>query len=275
MLPRVPWIGIHSYGVLVAAGFLIGLWLAGRLAKWRGVPAGALNDAVVWAALAGLLGAKLTLAIVQPDVLREHPWQLLMQGGVFYGGLVAAIPVGAFRVRQLGVPFHAAADACSPALAVAHALGRMGCFLAGCCWGRACDLPWAVRFSDPDAAAVRDGFGGVAVHPTQLYEVGGELVLAVIAWRLLRRRAADGVAWWTYVGGYGLLRLLVEHFRGDPRGSWISDRVSTSQGFAVVAIVLAAAMLTWRLRAGRHSGPGTAAALVDAGPAPPGGTDGS
>ena len=266
MLPRLgPLPFPTTYGLLVAAGLVVALWLLRRTAPRVGIRAQQAQDLVVWSCLVGLLGAKLLLILLEPRAFLQAPWELLFQAGVFYGGLVAAVATGWVLAKRRGLDAHALGDAVAPALAVGHAFGRLGCFFAGCCWGRACDLPWAVVYTDPHAAATSGIFpAGTPVHPVQLYEAAGNLLLALGAWWLLGRRRFSGQVWWSYVAAYALLRFSLEELRGDPRGSWLGGLLSTSQGIALVGLLLAHVFLFLRRRDGRLE---TGSEVVDEGPA--------
>lgn len=250
MLPRLPLLGLPTYGLMVALGFVVALAVAGRTARRLGFARHAVEDVGVWAALAGLLGAKLLLVAVDPAAVLADPGQVLFQGGVFYGGFIAAVLTVLLLCWRRGLDPHAVGDACAPALALGHAFGRLGCFLAGCCWGRPCELPWGVEMSDPRAAAVQAlaAWPGRELHPVQLYEAGANLALAGLLLVLLPRRRFSGQVWWTYVALYGAARLALEGFRGDPRGEAWPGGPSTSQAIAVGALALAAAVLAWRSR---------------------------
>ena len=188
---------------------------------------------------------------------------------VFYGGVLAAVPAIVVTARRAGLDVHALADVCAPALAVGHAFGRIGCFLAGCCWGSHCSHPWAVTYTNPEAVAYPFIVPvGAPVHPVQLYEAGAELVLFGLTLWLLSRRLRTGLTWWTWVGGYAVTRFTLETFRGDPRGTSFAG-LSTSQGVAVLALVVAVAAATWLLwtsRAARDESPVEPEHAPEAGP---------
>jgi phosphatidylglycerol:prolipoprotein diacylglycerol transferase len=252
-LPLLPW--PTTYGLLVALGFLLGwLWI-GRLAPRVGLDPALARETVVLAALCGLVGAKLLLLVLEPWLVTA-PWELLTQAGVFYGGLVAAVAFAIAWSRRLGFDVQAFGDAAAPALALGHAFGRLGCFAAGCCWGRPCELPWGARFTDPEAIvlAIQPWVAGRPLHPTQLYEAAAELALAGLAALLLGRRRFVGQVWWSYVALYAVIRSVIEHFRGDPRGTW--HGVSTSQGVAGLLLLVAAVMLVVQARRAPLARPG-------------------
>ncbi len=141
------------------------------------------------------------------------------------------------RVKQL--PLWKLADLLAPSLALGHAFGRLGCFAQGCCYGHACDLPWAVRFP------VGHPTHPVTLHPTQLYEAVGNLLIFAGLSLWYRRKQFDGQIWWWYVLVYGSLRLVIESMRGDYLHRYL-DRFSASQVIAATMIILAAAILTVR-----------------------------
>ncbi|MEM7244230.1 MAG: prolipoprotein diacylglyceryl transferase [Acidobacteriota bacterium] len=248
MWPRLGPLPVPTpYGLMVALGLIAALTLTGKLARRRGMDPKAVQDVLAWSCLAGLLGAKLLLVFEQPSDFFREPLALLLQGGVFYGGVLAAAVVTPVLAHRKGLPLHALADVCAPALALGHAFGRIGCFLAGCCWGRACDLPWAVVYHSEHAVA-HHSLGGLAVHPVQVYEAGGELLLMLGALWLFSRQRFAGQTWWTYVVAYGALRTWLETYRGDPRGRWFGDLLSTSQVVGIGAMVIGLIFLVYCAR---------------------------
>lgn len=197
---------VTSFGVLVAIGALIGLWLFNReLARSR-LPADA-SDAAVAGVIGGLAGAKILWTI---EFMGEQPVAdlLFSRGGLsWFGGLLGGVGTGLWMLRRKRVPIVPALAAATPALAVGHAIGRVGCFMVGDDYGRPSDLPWAVAFPE----GLPPTF--VPVHPTQLYEA---LALAGIAWVLLRWRrhgVADRVVLGRYFVLAGSVRFLIEFLR--------------------------------------------------------------
>jgi len=134
-------------------------------------------------------------------------------GGVFFGGLIAALLVAFFYLRRKRLPALAVADAVAPAIALGHVLGRVGCFLAGCCWGQQCDLPWAVTFTDPLAQELFGTPLWVPLHPTQLYEAFAEAVIFVILYLRFRRAHRPGGIIGLYLVLYPAARFGVEFVR--------------------------------------------------------------
>jgi phosphatidylglycerol:prolipoprotein diacylglycerol transferase len=231
---------IHTYGVLVAAGFVAGLWLAARRAGRSGLKTEAVTDLGAWLIVAGILGAKLFHVIFfwgefvagwQAEGVRS-----LREGFVFYGGFIGACAATIFYARRRQLPLWKLADVLAPSVAIGHAFGRLGCFFNGCCFGKACALPWAVEFPPPHLMR------GMPVHPTQLYEAAGNLAIYAGLSALYRRKRFDGQIWWLYVLCYGALRFAVEFFRGDYDAHWLGV-FTLGHVIAAGMIALAAAML--------------------------------
>ncbi len=208
---------IHAYGVLLALGAGLGLLLLGRLARSSGLDPERLTNLALWVLLAALAGARLMFVLLEPAGFLRAPWRFffIWQGGlVFYGGVVAGLAVGWALARRWGIPLLAMMDCFAPPLALGQVFGRLGCFMAGCCYGRECDLPWAVTFTHPQTLAPP----GLPLHPTQLYSAGALLaIFALLMWLWPRRRAA-GQVFFTYGLLHGLARVVIEQFRGDWRG---------------------------------------------------------
>src|SRR5580692_5068834 len=192
MFPRLFQIGSFSlptYGALVAIAFLTALWLTSRFAKERGVNSESVVNLGVYCALMGMLGAKVLMIALDPE-FRTHPGEIfslatLQSAGIFFGGLVLAVLFAIFYMRAQGLPVLATSDLFAPGLAIGHGIGRLGCFAAGCCWGKPTHLPWAVTFTNTNATT---GVPlGIPLHPTQLYEAFAEAIICVILVVQLRR----------------------------------------------------------------------------------------
>ena len=253
MHPRLLELGpvsIHTYGVLLAAAYLTGLWFAARRARARGLDGDRVTDLGIYVIVSALVGAKLLLIVVEFDHFRRDPseiWTVLRSGGVFYGGLLLAVGVAFWQIRRHRLPVWTTCDAFAPGIALGQAVGRIGCLMAGCCYGAPTDLPWGVTFTDPLAASNTGAPLDVSLHPTQLYESGA--ALAILGLLLLAERrgpAPPGRTFWTYLLLYPTARLGIELFRGDPRGA-VFEILSTSQFVSLLLVPLAVVMLL-RLR---------------------------
>jgi len=213
ILFRVGPLDIHTYGVLVAAGFLLGLSLASRRARAQGLEPHAVSDLGIWIIIAGMGGAKLFhVLFCWEEVVgawRQEGLRSLREGFVFYGGFLGAVLATILFARKRRLPLWKLADLLAPCLALGHALGRVGCFFNGCCYGSACRWPWAVSFPGNHLTH------GKPVHPTQLYEAIGNLLLFAVLSAFSRRKRFDGQVWWWYVLVYGAMRFAIEFVRGD------------------------------------------------------------
>ncbi len=238
---------IYTYGVLLAAAFLLGLKLATTRARRRGLDANRILDLGIYIIVAAIVGGKLLLLVTDFQSFRANPADFLSlarSGGVFYGGLLLAVFVAFWYMRRHHLPMWQTFDVFAPGIALGHAVGRLGCFMAGCCWGHATTLPWGVTFSDPFTGSYVGTPLGVPLHPTQIYEALAETaILLFLLWFERRGRNFPGRTFWIYILLYGLSRYVIEFFRGDPRGAvWI---FSTSQFISVVLVPLSVVMLAW------------------------------
>jgi phosphatidylglycerol:prolipoprotein diacylglycerol transferase len=242
---------VYSYGVLLAAAYLLGLKLAMVRARARGLDSARVLDLGIYIIISALVGAKLMLLAVDFQHFRDSPSELLSlarSGGVFYGGLILAVIVALWYIRRQGLPMWTTCDVFAPGIALGHAVGRIGCLLAGCCYGRPTALPWGITFTDPFAAANVGTPLGVPLHPTQLYEAGAELLILGLLLATERRgRPFPGRTFWGYLLLYGISRYIIELFRGDDRGM-VFGLFSTSQFVSVMLVPLSIIMLVWLSR---------------------------
>ena len=241
---------VYTYGVLLAAAYLLGLQLAVWRARHRGVDPARVMDLGIWIIIAALIGAKLLLVIVDWDYYRSNPreiFSLVRSAGVFYGGLIVATIAGFALMRRYRLPVWTTADLYAPGIALGHVIGRMGCFFAGCCWGKPANVPWAITFTDP-AAAVNVGTPlNIPLHPTQLYEAGAELLILGLLLSTERKGGYfAGRTFWLYMLLYGITRFIIEIYRGDPRGEMFG--MSTSQFVSALLVPVSIAMLIWLSR---------------------------
>jgi phosphatidylglycerol---prolipoprotein diacylglyceryl transferase len=237
---------LHTYGVLVAAAFLVGLWVVGRLAKEAGLNPDSVTNLGLYCALSAIAGAKLMMFLVDIPYYTEHPGEIfslesLQAGGVFYGGLIAALLVSWWYMRRTKLPLLRTADVFAPAIAIGHAIGRIGCFTAGCCWGERCDLPWAVTFHSEEAHNRVGVPLGVPLHPTQLYESAAEFaIFAILYWRI-RKPHTQGSIISLYLILYSAARFVVEFFRYHEQGNLLNGPLDTSQWISLVLFAMGGA----------------------------------
>ncbi len=249
---RIGPITVYTYGVLLAASYLLGLRLAMMRAKARGLDANRVLDLGIYIIIAALVGAKLLLFIVDFDQFRRSPAELLTlarSGGVFYGGLILAVAVAFWYIWKHRLPFWTTCDVFAPGIALGHVTGRLGCLAAGCCYGRQTDVPWAITFTNPLAASNVGTPLGLPLHPTQLYEAGAALLILIFLLTTERKgRYFPGRTFWSYMFLYAVSRFVIEFYRGDPRGMIMG--MSTSQFISLLLAPLSIAMLVWLARTG-------------------------
>jgi phosphatidylglycerol:prolipoprotein diacylglycerol transferase len=240
---------VYSYGVLLALAYLVALQLAVARAKRAGLDATKVMDFGIYLIIAALVGAKLMLIAVDYRQFADRPADLLSLvrvGGVFYGGLIAALLTGLFLVHRYQLPVWKTADLIAPGIALGHIVGRFGCLLAGCCFGRPTDVPWAITFTDPVAANTSGTQLDTPLHPTQLYDAGAEaIILFILLWTERKGRPFAGRTFWLYMLLYAISRYIIEFYRNDERGVILG--MSTSQFVSLIILPLSLFML-WRLK---------------------------
>ena len=241
---------IYTYGVMLAAAYLAGLQLAIVRGRKAGLDGGRLLDLGVYIVIAALVGAKLLLLFVNFTYFRNNPDEILVlarSGGVFYGGLITATLVAFWYIRRHKLPFWTTCDMFAPGIALGHVIGRLGCLMAGCCYGRPGNVPWAITFTDPAASQNVGTPLGVPLHPTQIYDAGAELVILILLLVTEKKgKPFPGRTFWLYMLLYAISRFIVEIYRGDQRGEIAG--ISTSQFVSILVVPIALAMLV-RLRA--------------------------
>ncbi len=257
MLPKLISFGSYylpTYGVLVALGFLTGLWVTVRLARRSGLNGELITNLAIYAALAGLLGAKLLMiAFDWPDVqiFSLAFWQA---AGVFQGGLILALLMAYFYLRRNKLPMLESCDAFAPGIAIGHAIGRLGCFAAGCCWGKTTTLPWAVKFHNPDAWALTGVPLEMPLHPSQLYEAATEtLLFAFLYWRF-NKKHEPGQIIGLYLVLASIARFLIEFTRFHEQALPFGLPLSITQWIAIGTTLAGAALLVLPGRSARVSG---------------------
>jgi len=239
VLLRIGSFEITSFGAMVAIAALVGLWIFRRELARSGLPDQAV-DAAIAGVIGGLVGAKL---LWTGEHQGEEPLLslLLSRGGLsWFGGLVGGIGAGLFVMLRHKWPVVAVLAAASPALAIGHAIGRIGCFLVGDDYGRPSTLPWAVAFPEGLPPTT------VRVHPTQIYEALALMPIAWLLFRWRRRRMPDSAVLGAYLIMTSAIRFLIEFIR-------INERVALGLTVAQWASIGLAAAGLWLLRVDRAS----------------------
>jgi phosphatidylglycerol---prolipoprotein diacylglyceryl transferase len=253
MLPVLLHIGsltVYSYGVLVAAGVLLGLWYARLQAAQHGLNPDDVWNLGIYMVLVALIVAKVWLVLSTWDYYRANPREIfsmtvLQSGGTFYGGVVGAMATIIIYTHVKKIPILPLLDTFAFAVPLGHSIGRLGCLLAGCCYGKPTSVPWAITFKNELAEQIAGTPLHTPLHPTQLYESAAEFLnFLIIVW-LARRQRFTGQLVGTYFLLYGFERGTIEFFRGDPgRTLMFHNSVSLMQ-IVSVALVLTGALLWW------------------------------
>lgn len=216
---------IASYGFFFALGVLLGVLLCLRLAKKEGLDPVVFTDFIFWVLLLSLLGAKLWLLASNLGYYLEYPKEiisLLTQGGAFYGGLIFGAVFAVWFIRRHRLSYRQLGDIAAPALALGHFFGRLGCFSAGCCWGReAAHCAVAVTFTDLKANSLTGVPLYLPLYPTQLMEALLNLGNFLFLIALYRKKKFRGQVIAMYMLNYALIRFVVEFFRGDPDRGYV------------------------------------------------------
>ncbi len=243
---------LPTYGALLVAAILGGIYTATRLGRRVGLDSALILDFCTWLILVALVGAKILLILTDWNYYRANPGEILslstlMAGGVFYGGFLAALFFTIWYVRVQKLSFWRLADVLAPGLVLGQSVGRLGCFSAGCDYGKPTSVPWGVTYSSAFAHEVAGVPLGVRLHPAQLYEsLATFVIFGVLLWWFPRRKR-DGDVFLAYLGLYAVARFFLEFLRGDEdRGFVLHHLLSTSQFIAVLALAGIATVFIWR-----------------------------
>ena len=228
---------VQSYGAMAAIGFLIAVIWCSYNGQKKGYPRNQMIDFCIACILAAIIGARIGYVIVEWPSYINNPLDILnvRQGGlVWYTGLIGGFIGGTFYVRWKKLDFWWMADTIMVSVCFSHVLGRIGCYLYGCCYGMAIESSHSLYWM-----AVR--FPGHTVDrlPIQLISSFSLLIICFVLIYLYSKNIRRGTVFVFYIGGYGLLRCILEFFRADPRGEFLSLPISTSQGIGILAILSA------------------------------------
>ena len=251
ILYKIGPITLYTYGFFLALGFLVAILVAGREAKRLGLSEGHFFDLCFYLLIAAIVGSRLLFVLVDLGLFLKNPLKIfaIWEGGlVFHGGLIAALATAFILMRRYKMPWLPTFDALAVGTPLGVTFGRIGCFMAGCCFGRPSSLPWAVRFTNPESLCPIQE----SLHPAQLYEaILSLMVFGVVFW-LRKRKRFDGQILATYLMLAGLIRFTVEFFRAstlaDPRGPEIIFHMPATQVGALGIALISGACLWWGWR---------------------------
>lgn len=251
-------IPVHTYGFLIAIGFIVAVSVTKRLSFRAKLPVDRVLDLTFWSLLVGFLGSRILFIITRISYFAENPAAIfrVWEGGlVFLGGPLAVIPFVLWYTKKHKLALWRTMDSMIPGLAIAHMFGRFGCIAAGCCYGKPTGGNWGFKFGH-DATLVDEHMRGIYLHPTQLYEASALGILFLGLLWVTKRKHFDGQVILTYFMAYPVIRSIVEIFRGDEiRGFVIQDVLSTSQFISLLLFIAATIVLVWRLKKVKLEGP--------------------
>lgn len=242
---------IYAYGFFVAIGFILGFIFALRRGRQEGISDERIADLLFLIVISSIAGSRLLFVLVNPEHFLDDPLQIfkVWEGGlVFYGGLLLAVIVSFGYLKWNRLPAWNVSDLFAPAIALGLFFGRIGCFFAGCCYGKETSLPWGVTFTDPSSLARLN----VTLHPTQIYEAIGSLALFLFLNWKGKRKVFDGQIFSLFLLLYSTLRFMIEFLRDDPRGFFFGGVLSTSQGIGIFLALISLFMLFYLKRAQRR-----------------------
>lgn len=233
---------VHSYGLMIGIGVLCCIFMGMKRAKKNGLSEDAVIDIAIFGLLAGFLGAKLLYVIVEWKRFIADPLSVLgSEGFVVYGGIIAGVLAAIIYCKRKKLVFLEYFDLCSASIALAQGFGRIGCFLAGCCYGRETTSSLGVVFPEGSLAPA-----GVKVLPTQLFSSAGDFgIMFVLLWHYHHRKKV-GDTGFLYMLLYGIGRFGIEFLRNDNRGE--VGIFSTSQFISLFIIAAAILLFFWRNR---------------------------
>lgn len=257
MIPVLLKIGpvtIYSFGAMMAIALLVGGFLTGKEMDRKGLPGELASNIVFWTAIGAIVGGRLwVVAEDWPGFLRDPAGMIFSGSGfAFYGGFVGALFLVTAVLHHYRLPWAQVADCAAPAVAIGHAIGRIGCQLAGDGdWGVPSTLPWAMAY--PNAIVGWDRWladnqfaPGTLVHPTPVYEMLAYTAIFAFLWSIRKRPQADGSVFWWYLVLAPAARFAVEFARHNPRHAF---GLSVAQWFSLLLIAVGA----WRLWAARSA----------------------
>ena len=234
---KIGFISIHGYGLMIGIGILCALVIAGKRAKKKGLDADFVYSLGIVSLVFGFIGAKLLYCIVEINVFLNEPMRILSGSGfVLYGGIIGGILAAMIYCKFKRVSFLQYFDLTVPSVALAQGFGRIGCFLAGCCYGRETDSAIGIVFHNSPIAP-----NGVKLIPTQLFSSAGDFLVAVVLLVYARKERKTGKVGALYLILYSMGRFIIEFFRNDYRGS--IGILSTSQFISLIILVIGSLML--------------------------------
>lgn len=248
LLVNFSFLHVQSYPFILLLSLLLGVFVSAQEARHFKISPQIILILSIPTIFSALLGARVFYLISNFDFNLNS---FLFHGGIgFYGGLISGALCLLFLAYKNNIPWKMLFSAASPGLSLAHALGRVGCLLKGCCYGKKCDLPWAIYYQDPLSKAPLNA----PLHPSQIYEIIGLIAISLILFVNNRKPLKMGLeSWKIYLFSYSFLRFFIEFTRGDPsRGQWGALSPSQWISIAIILVLLLLDFLGARIHKGAH-----------------------
>lgn len=243
----------HTYGLLVAIGFFVGLVVTVRIAKSEGIGSQQVIDMGFLMILSGIIFSRVTYVLMNISYYRIQPMDIfkIWQGGlVFFGGIIGFILIMVWYSKRHHLSLWKLGDIWAPAAAIGQSIGRIGCFMAGCCYGKPTDLKWGVVFTHPESLAPLN----VPLHPTQIYSSISGFLIFLILILLHTKKKFDGQVLLWFLILHSTARLVIERFRGDDRGMLWGTSMSITQFFTTLVLVTAViTLIVLKSKRSKHS----------------------
>lgn len=237
---------IFTYGFFIALAFITGISWASWEAKRLNEDPEKIMDVGFYIVIAAIIGSRLLFVLLNLKEYINNPLNIIKiwEGGlVFHGGLIASLLVGFFYLKKRQLSIWKFTDIVAPALALGQSIGRIGCLMAGCCYGKETTLPWGIVFTDPHTLAIQH----TKLHPTQIYSSIAAFGIFCLLLLLRKRKSFEGQIFWSYIALYSISRSIIDIFRGDGIHIFFNNTVSYSQILGIVFFFSALYML-WTLK---------------------------
>ncbi|MBW1910351.1 MAG: prolipoprotein diacylglyceryl transferase [Deltaproteobacteria bacterium] len=228
---------IHTYGLFMAAGFFVGIIVTLKIGKLEGISPQQIMDMGFIIILSAIVGSRLLYVLLNITYYSHEPVEIfkMWRGGLVFSGGIIGVIMAMFRYSERrNLSLWKIGDLWAPAAAVGQAIGRIGCFMAGCCYGKPTDLKWGVVFTYPNSLAPIN----ISLHPTQIYSSILGFIIFFILLIIRSKKKFEGQVFLWFLILHSTARLAIERFRGDDRGMLLNSNMSITQ-FVTIFILIA------------------------------------
>lgn len=241
---------VHWYGIMVALAVLVGVWVPLRLTrKWGGIniTQNQLLGVAIWGVIGGILGARLIHVFDEWSFFVDHPDEIIGGKGMgIFGAILGGTLFGVAYAKAKGFPIGRVCDLGAFGLILAQVVGRIGCILAGCCYGTPTDLPWGMAWTNPNSDGFADTtLAGVHVHPTQIYELLWDLMVFALIWNMRHRVKRPGAIYLIYISAYSIGRFIISFWRENEEAFL---GLQQAQVVSLAVLIIAVGLLVYLYR---------------------------